>query len=46
MARSEEKEADKEDHGVDQERFLPTDGITEEASEAGGQKMPQDPAAG
>ena len=46
MSCSEETEAEEEDGGVNQERFLPADGVTEEASEAGREKMTENPAAG
>ena len=44
--RCEESEAQEEDRGVDHERLLPADGVTEEASQEGGQKVAQHPATG
>ena len=44
--RGEEAEAQEENRGVDEERFLPPDGVTEEASKAGGHKVTQHPARG
>ena len=44
--RGEEAEAQEEDRGVDEERFLPPDGVTEEAGKASGHEMAQNPTAG
>ena len=44
--RGEEAEAQEEDCGVDHERLLPADGVTEKASKEGGHQMAQHPAAG
>ena len=46
VSRSEEAEAQKKDRGVDEERFLPPDGVTEEASKEGGHQVAQHPARG
>ena len=46
VSRGEEAEAEEEDRGVDEERFLPPDGVAEEASKEGGHKVAQHPAAG
>ena len=46
MSRSEESEPQEEDGGVNQERFLPSDGVAEEAGKAGGHEMAQNPTAG
>ena len=46
VSRSQESESDEEDRCVNQEGFLPPDGVTEEASKEGGHKMAQHPAAG
>ena len=46
MARSEDAEPQEEDRSVDEERLLPADGVTEEASKEGGHQVAQHPAAG
>ena len=46
VSRSQQSETEEEDRGVDQERFLPPDGVTEEASKEGRDKMAQHPTAG
>ena len=44
--RGEEAEAQEEDRRVDEERFLPPDGVTKEASKEGGHHVAQHPARG
>ena len=44
--RGEEAETQEEDRRVDQERFPPPDGVTEDASKEGGHQVTQHPARG
>ena len=46
MSGGEETEAEEEDRGVDEERFLPPDGVAEGAGKEDGHEVTQHPAAG